>query len=102
MGKISRHEERYLALFEREHQLMKDEDFIQKIFDEQEQLEEEAFVEFQTARSKSLAEEKKYAAITKYRAIIGSLLTFIFGSFGQFLVLISMGSIAYYISRLSV
>lgn len=89
IGRFSRDQPQYLVLFQKEHQLIKEEKPIQEELEKCEKSEKKAFHEFQAARQTTRVEEKKYSAITRYRIVIGHLIAFIFGLFGTIICFVT-------------
>jgi hypothetical protein len=83
MDKISRSDDKYLALFQNEHRLIKQEKSIQYHVKQHEEQEREIFALFQLALRQSQEKEKMRIERTKYWSLIGSIVGTLFGIVGK-------------------
>jgi hypothetical protein len=83
MEKFSRSDDKYLELFQKEHQLIKKEKVIQHQLQQHEDEERELFSSFQLALRESQEKEKMRIERTKYWSVIGSILGALMGILGR-------------------
>ena len=84
MEKLSRTDDKYLELFQKEHQLIKKEKLLQIQLKLHEDEERQFLSLFQLALRQSQEKEKMRVERTKYWSVIGSVLGALLGIIGNF------------------
>lgn len=83
MEKFPRSDDRYLELFQKEHNLIKEEKLVQHQLKQHENQERQLFASFQLALRQSQEKEKMRVERTKYWSLIGSIVGTLLGIIGK-------------------